>query len=478
MTQTNSTSNTQTDSTIVLAGAAAEGHGALAGWRGQGRIDRAQLLAALAEAGLPEEWAPRAKSAVGHAGTVVERCSHTGLIARRARKAAWERDPEGAKRRDYAARWLVAVSRASVAGEVGASVGTTVLVAELRDASDDLVVTHADHPDWVALAERVRAEYRAARDAETLESHDVTEWLRRVLVERCGAARFGACLYVPRAGREVAERLSAALSTRWGQEWISPLLPVATSAQLAAGLARGLEHDAAQVAAELVSERADARRKQRTDVSPATAARVLSLAAQVADRADRYEPLCGAAALAPVRAALAALRAELEPLAGAAAQRFSLLELGDAPEIAAAPVPARPASARAAADRALEERRAAARAEAAPEVVLDRDWTPPGLRLSGEDYVRSLGGDPACVLLRAASPSRPARTATEALCASSLDPATDAGRLARRVVSELSAGTCADADVRSRLEAMAAGQPRWSAAAREVLALLDAAAAA
>jgi hypothetical protein len=462
---TQNTPNTN-DSTIILAGAAADGHGALAGWRGQGRVERATLLAALAEAGLPESWAPRSKSAVGHAGAVVDRCSHSGLIARRARGAAWERPPAGGRRRDYAARWVVAVNQAA-AGRIGASVGTVAVVAELRDGSDDLHVTHDEHPDFAALADRIRAEYRAARDAEAYDSHDVTDWLRAVLVRECGAARFGSCLYVPAHGRDVAERLCAALSARWGVEWIAPLLPVATSSQLSAGLARGLDQDAAAVEADLASERAAARAKQRTEVSPTVAVRLLGLASAVADRCDRYEPLCGAPALAPVRARLAALRSELDRLADSTSVRGSLIEMDGAPTKAAARVSTRPASAVAAADRALDARRAEQAAPAAEE-VLPPGWMPPGV----VTWVAELAAHEA-----AQAAPVPARTVTEALVAATadLDEGCDAGRLVRRVVAQLAAGEVTEEQVRPRLQAMTG--ERWAPVAAQVLALLDAPAA-
>jgi hypothetical protein len=341
---------------IALAGGAAEGSGAITGWAGLGSLTRTQIVDALAQAELPAAWAPGTKSAVGYAGRVVSSLNNRGYISRRAGRATWEKATEIAKpTREYRARWTVAANAASTA-DVGDALGSVVLTVELHDGSDDLHVKGDEE-----LAQHVIAEYEGKRDAEVFAAGDVTSWLSSVLVRECSAARFGIGYYIPAATRDIAERLVTSIAALWGRSWISPLLPVATSAELQQGIARGFTDEIAAVSRKLVTEREAARKKKLTEITAATAARLLRDLSDVDARAEGYRVLCGAEALAPAAAQLRALTGELSKLADDATIRFSMLELDPS---TAVPVVEAPSVAEKAADNAPK---AAERSKASPE---------------------------------------------------------------------------------------------------------------
>jgi hypothetical protein len=345
---------------IVTAGASAEGSGALTGWNGLGSLTRSEILAALDEAGLPASWAPRSKSPVGHAGKAISALSGYGYIVRRARSASW-RDASAADRaqadasgdvvitkvRAYRARWTVAASSAADA-TIGESAGRVVLTAELRDGSDELVLEGDTR-----LAAEVSEHYRTLRDGDVFDAGDVTHWLRGVLVRECGATRYAMGYYVPQGGRERAAKLAAAMAHRWGANWASPPLPVATSDELRAGIARAFTDEVQGVARSLETAREAARREDKAEISAGVAARLLRELGDVDARTATYLALCGQEVLAETITALRELREILRPLAGDVSMRFAMLEL-DGPVQAA---PARKAT-RQDVERAISERSA------------------------------------------------------------------------------------------------------------------------
>ncbi len=355
---TNTNTNTPAFSRLALAGAAAEGSGALTGWSGLGSLARAIIIQILIDAGLPVEWAPKSKSDVGYAGNAISSLKNLGFIVRRARGAKWGRTSAyTASTREYRARWIVAANTA-VDAEIGAAAGRVVLTAELRDDSDEIHLVGDE-----ALTARVKADFETARDNELYRAGDITSWLRSVLIRHCGAARYAMGYYIPSTGRADAARLVEAVASRWGCNWACPLLPVANSTELRIGIARGFADEVATVARSLQSAREAARKEDKTsEISAAVAARLLRELSDVDGRADAYRVLCGDDALVDAIAQLKTLHAELAPLADDASMRFALLELDVAP--VAAPVetasPERVAA-------AVESRRAEV-AEAAPVV--------------------------------------------------------------------------------------------------------------
>lgn len=352
---------------IALAGEAAEGSGALTGWNGLGYLSRGEMAAALEEAGLPADWAPKAKSDVAYAGQAVKQCKNLGFFTRRARGAKWTKESTfSEKTREYRARWIVARNLAKGAN-VGDAAGEVVVTVELRDDSGDELVIDAA-PGGESLAARIRADYHALRDKELFKAGHVTKWLVGILVTKCGAARYAMGYYVPASGRAIASKLVEAVSRRWGTNWASPLLPVATSDELRMGIARGFFDEVAGVARSLQSARETAREEKRAEVTPGVAARLLRELIDVDSRAAAYRVLVGDEILAPAVAELRKLRDELEPLSDDASKRFSLLDLSQPPVTTPAPKAKSPAekAADAIVDAKLAAKDAQAKADDAP----------------------------------------------------------------------------------------------------------------
>lgn len=330
---------------IIIAGEAAEGSGALVGWRGQGSLALRDIRAALEAAGCPSDWAPPAESCKAHAGEAVRALNARGYIVRAARRTDQDRRIARATGSTWEARWTVSVSSASTAA-VGESAGRVVLSFELRGA--ELTVAGDD-----VLGREVTEIFNAKRDAEAFQAGRVTEWLSRTLQRHLGATRLGLGWYVPAGSRPRANALCMAMASVWGCAWICPLLPVATSEELKIGVARGLVDDVAAIEKTLANERNAATEAKLSEISPAVAARLLRSVTEVTERVAAYRVLCGPA-VDPAIARLQGLAAQLGTLADASSQRFALLELAEGP---AAPAPAPEVSpAERAAERAMEER--------------------------------------------------------------------------------------------------------------------------
>lgn len=248
----------------LIAGASAEGNGILTGFSGRGPMTRAALLATLAKAGFPAEWAPAAKSAHAHAGRILNALNQLGYVCRADTKRHKGRTAVGADDTAFglvvandaklegkhyhadavvrqvggiptwAARWEVAAGRGREA-EVGAAFGTVVMIATL-DQNGELFL----ECDNDGLTRRVREDFEARRNAEEFQASDVSAWLASILVSKFHAARLGGNWYVRREYANNAERLLTVFSLGWGQNWLLPALPVATTEQLCEGLALGL----------------------------------------------------------------------------------------------------------------------------------------------------------------------------------------------------------------------------------------------
>lgn len=336
----------------LMAGAAAEGDGALAGWNGKGTLTHPMILSALARAGLSAELAPKIKTAIAHAGEALRKLDSRGYVVRRGK-----RPTHGVSRWD--ARWVVGRSMATEA-MVNDKMGDVVLTAELWGEE----LRFECGPGGATLAEKVDLDFRALRADRVYQAADVTSWLQGVLYRECGATPLGRELYVPARGRVMAEALTEQMAAIWGEAWMSPLLPVATCDQLRRGVARGMHDEVRTIGASLASARESARAEGRTEVTTGTASRFLAQLEAIRDRMTSYVALCGAAVLEATSSAIGALSAELRPLCDVTSQRFAAMDL-------TGPVQTTPAqnmrgSAIRAADRALEERRAMLRAPAVP----------------------------------------------------------------------------------------------------------------
>jgi hypothetical protein len=309
---------------LMIAGAAAEGHGALTGWDGAGPLRRDTILEKL-----PKSFGfkpPTKKSDVGYAGNAIQSLRSLGFVTRRDRSASWYKPNSWTKKtREYRARWIV--FKANTTGNVGDKAGAIFLTAELHDGSD---VLHIDGD--ATLADRVQNEYRTGLDNMAYDAGEVTTWLKRELY-RVGAAKFSVGTYIPTAGREAAEALIAAIaSTGWGANWASPMLPTATGPELIAGLINGFVSDIRAVASALAKAKAEG------PVDAAAAVQFLKKLQKVDARADGYRTLCGDDAMRAPAQELAALHTELAPLANDTSLRFALLDLDGGPTSPVVPV--------------------------------------------------------------------------------------------------------------------------------------------
>lgn len=307
---------------LVISGQAAEGQGALAGWRGQGSLTRAAIVQALADAGLPASLAPAAKSARAQAGDAVRRLNGRGFVVRAGKRTAAEKVRERAGERLWDARWIVSRSHAETA-EVGDAAGQVVATFELW--GDDL------RGEGPGIVREVIEIFEALRDSEIYAAGDVTTWLQRVLYREMGATGYSIGHFVPAQHRASANALCAAMSTRWGRSWSVPLLPVATSDELRAGIARSLADDVAAISDSISAAVISAADEGRSQMTPGRAMQLLRSLSEVAERLAAYRPLCGEAAIAPIIVRLNELTTGLNALVTDTARRGAMLELDDAP---------------------------------------------------------------------------------------------------------------------------------------------------
>lgn len=309
----------------LVAGAVAEGHGALVGWHGHGELTRGALAELLTGAGVEVgAWLPPARSAQAHAAAacralgaayVVRPTPVPGVPAvdRRGRPTT---RPATVEERGWLARWTV--GRVTGAGEVGEAYGQ-ISVAVRLDADGTL---HTD--GWVEGGAAIRAEYDRARAGEVYRAADLTAWLASKLYAR-GAVRLGSIWYIPTAVRGEVESVVAALAAVWGTAWTAPPIPVATTDQLRDGLVRGLTDEVVAVIADLaalVNEAADAKRP----VGERAAATLARRLGECSDRAHGYAALLGDERVATVRREIAGASDRVEPYLSEAAKRGAALE--------------------------------------------------------------------------------------------------------------------------------------------------------
>lgn len=307
-------------SDLVVAGQAAEGAGGLTCWEGMGPLGRPAIIEALAEAGLPADWAPVAATAKAHAGDAIRRLNSRGFIVRAARRS--DVQTASGVRPMWDARWIVARS-AAAAGEVGGSAGKITVAIELRG---EMISFEGDSN----LSAEVEGIFHALRSEEVYQAGDVTAWIGRVLRARMGATKLGLGYYIPAGSRPTANALIAAMATRWGRSWLCPALPVATTDELRTSLARGMEDDVRAIAQSIANATAAARDAKRADMTPGKAAAFIRSLGEIQDRLGAYRALCGDRAIAPAQRLIVELLNDLGRLADDTAIRGSLLELDDA----------------------------------------------------------------------------------------------------------------------------------------------------
>lgn len=301
----------------LIAGAAAEGHGILTGWDGRGSMTRTEVIVALGAGGFPLDWAPEAKSAHAQAGRAINALNSLGFVVRADRTKSQKRaklnladtefaemvardaKEEGQHRRadaimttdaggvaTWRARWMIGTT--STQASVGGAYGDVVMVATL----DNMGKLWLDSKN-TQIADRVRADFESSVASENYSAADISDWLKSTLVSRFRAARVGGNYYVKHTHAEAAERFLTAFARRWGQNWLIPALPVATSEQLRTGIASGLAREVDDVLTEYRDAVTKAKSESR-EMGARLASSLHDKLRTLAERAAAFSLLLGA----------------------------------------------------------------------------------------------------------------------------------------------------------------------------------------
>lgn len=257
----------------LVAGAAAEGHGALTDWLGRGARTGAALLQ-LTRGIIPEAWLPAPKDAPVQLGRAMHTVAGNRYVVRPVRKS---KDPKVRETETWLARYILVTMPVANQVRAGDKFGDIVMVATL--VGDETVsnlqceVPQTDDPALFSerqqLCAQLRLTYGSLVGAQVHTASDITRWLGLTLRRQLQCIRYGRAYYIPRETRETAEALVNALrSDGWGHNWMYPALPVATSGQMSLGLALGLALDVTELANELGAMRTEAREAGRPDIGP------------------------------------------------------------------------------------------------------------------------------------------------------------------------------------------------------------------
>ena len=249
----------------VVAGAVAEGHGVLVGWRGDRQITRAVLLEALRSIGR-EEWAPKPKDARAQAGRAMAAAGNAYHVKADRKTGAITRNEGG----NTSGRHSWRIGRIDHMGQPGERYGDVVAVMTLSPEGE-----LGGNGDTDVISRIVR-DYTSRCAQELYTSADLTGWIATTLSTHCGGVNYAVGWYIPAKHREAAIALCNAVSkTGWGSDWLGskerPALPIATCDELRDGIARGLKDEVAQVLGRLHAEREAARaeRERRIDAARA-----------------------------------------------------------------------------------------------------------------------------------------------------------------------------------------------------------------
>ncbi len=304
----------------LVAGAIAEGYGILVGWMGAGEMTRAEKLERIARAGLPKEWAFDAKDPGVQLTRAVKAAAGQAYNCEQEKK----RDQQVVEAREHASRWFM-VSRTADDARVGAKFGDIALVVTLYTdkPEPELVFDEQSNADLVAA---VRKEFTDRIGAERYIASDISRWLWTTMKQHCGAVKYGGNWYVPRKHRDTAIALVEAFKT-WGENWMDPPLPIATTSQLAQGLANGLRAEVDEELRKLEHQRKLVREKTndpKADVGERAATNFMQRFRVIGERVCAYEAILGADMVATCREKVRVAMMELnELLDGGIVERFA-----------------------------------------------------------------------------------------------------------------------------------------------------------
>lgn len=306
----------------LVAGAVAEGYGILVGWTGAGEMTRAEKLERIKRAGLPVEWAFDAKDPGVQLTRAVKSAAGNAFNCEQEKK----RDAQVIEAREHASRWFM-VTRSADDARVGAKFGDIALVVTLYTdkAEPELVFDEDSNADLVAA---VRKEFSERIGAERYIASDISRWLWSTLKAQCGAVKYGGNWYVPRKHRDTALSLVDAFKS-WGENWMDPPLPIATTTQLAQGLANGLRAEVDEELRKLEHQRKLVRDKTgdpAADVGERAATNFMLRFRAITERVCAYEAILGADMVATCRDKVRAAMMELNALLdGDIVERFALI---------------------------------------------------------------------------------------------------------------------------------------------------------
>lgn len=237
---------------LVVAGAGADGHGVMCGFRARETMTRSTLIDLARRSGIDDVWFPPTKDPKVQLTRAMRAvASKQGLAAEQEKK----KNRQTVERREFVSRWMLVSGGVDGETKAGAAYGKVALVATLYDdeRAQEIVFEPSDSP----LAVAVKKEFDDLTNAELYQASDVSAWLNRIHRDMLGGVRYGAGWYVPRAHRSIAEAITAVFwgEARYGEAWMDPPLPVASSAQLQRGIANGLIDEVAEQLALLENAR-------------------------------------------------------------------------------------------------------------------------------------------------------------------------------------------------------------------------------
>jgi hypothetical protein len=288
------TTNRIATENLVVAGMGAEGHGVMTGYRASGALTLTALRELAARAGVEEQHMPKAKDAKVQLTRAMRAvASDRGMQAEQEKK----KNRQTVEAREPASRWMLVSG--GVAGEMpapGMPYGRLELVATLYDDARGQALV-MDPPDST-LAIAVRDEYQRLISTKEVIASDVSKWLNEYHRDVLCAVQYGIGWYVPRAHRAMAESIVAVFwgEASYGDKWMNPPLPVASSEQLSLGLANGLCDEVAEQMKLLADKRAELRAERNDQTAEITARAATSFMVRlnrIGARANAYAALLG-----------------------------------------------------------------------------------------------------------------------------------------------------------------------------------------
>jgi hypothetical protein len=337
----------------MVAGAVAEGHGVLVGFNGRGALTHKRLIATLVDAGFPENWAPTLISAHRHAGRAVSILNQNGYVVRADRTKSQRRNVkknaedlaiESGLRAQIAAGGEVGANAAAIlrdrqietgelatwqgrwfvmstgrASKIGEAAGEIVMIATLTEnGALELQCANED------LKQRVRTDFETRFENEEHAASDVSEWLKSTLVSKFRAAKLGGNWYVKRQHAANAERLLTAFAAIWGENFLLPALPVASSDQLLAGLSNSFAREVDEVLTEYRMRKADAV-EEKKEISSRVSLSILAKLRELMERCVGFAALLGTERIASLRAQIVAASEEIESTVDGMSLRFGAI---------------------------------------------------------------------------------------------------------------------------------------------------------